>query len=251
MPRALLDDAGIEIDVGVQLALDEVAVLEREACLAPSPRQTEIGRPARQASRMMVARGSKVLVHAVARSPSGGPEFLSLGWLHRLAHVARLASPISASILSTASFAPPCAGPTEPQCRPPRRRKEGWPRWNRPTDTVEVDAFCSWSALRDEETDQAPWPPRDSTAAVRSAPRTSCAGSACRIRGCCAGSGSTNRSSSGTQRRRWSASWRSGARRRALRCTRIVDYRGRLTRGRRPPARPTAAISMAQSDGAS
>ena len=55
--------------------------------------------------------------------------------------------PISSSILSAASLAPPCAGPHR-QAMPAAMQANGLAPDEPARRTVEVDAFCSWSACR-------------------------------------------------------------------------------------------------------
>src|SRR5579859_2443753 len=55
--------------------------------------------------------------------------------------------PISISILSTASLAPPCAGPHS-EAMPAAIQANGLAPEDAARRTVEVDAFCSWSACR-------------------------------------------------------------------------------------------------------
>ena len=55
--------------------------------------------------------------------------------------------PISASILSAASLAPPCAGPHR-QAMPAAMQAKGLAPDEPASRTVEVEAFCSWSACR-------------------------------------------------------------------------------------------------------
>src|SRR5688572_12434591 len=57
------------------------------------------------------------------------------------------ASPIESSILSTASFAPPCAGPQR-LATPAEMHAKGLAPVEPARRTVDVDAFCSWSACR-------------------------------------------------------------------------------------------------------
>src|SRR3954463_640941 len=56
-------------------------------------------------------------------------------------------SPISSSISRQASFAPPCAGPQR-QAMPAAMQAYGFAPEEPDRRTVEVDAFCSWSACR-------------------------------------------------------------------------------------------------------
>src|SRR5450759_625596 len=56
-------------------------------------------------------------------------------------------SPICASILSTASLAPPCAGPHR-LAMPAAMHANGLAPDEPASRTVEVEAFCSWSACR-------------------------------------------------------------------------------------------------------
>src|SRR3546814_3266090 len=58
-----------------------------------------------------------------------------------------LALPISASIFSTASLAPPCAGPHS-AATPVAMHAYGLAPVEPTRRTVDVDAFCSWSACR-------------------------------------------------------------------------------------------------------
>src|SRR5438128_9746927 len=58
-----------------------------------------------------------------------------------------LTLPISASIFSAASLAPPCAGPHR-QAMPAAIQANGLAPDEPDRRTVEVDAFCSWSACR-------------------------------------------------------------------------------------------------------
>src|SRR3954451_17989354 len=55
--------------------------------------------------------------------------------------------PMSASIESAASLAPPCAGPQR-QAMPAAMQANGFAPDEPAIRTVEVDAFCSWSAWR-------------------------------------------------------------------------------------------------------
>ena len=55
--------------------------------------------------------------------------------------------PISSSILSAASLAPPCAGPHR-QAMPAAMQANGLAPDDPASRTVEVEAFCSWSACR-------------------------------------------------------------------------------------------------------
>ena len=55
--------------------------------------------------------------------------------------------PISISILSAASLAPPCAGPHR-QAMPAAMQAKGLAPEEPASRTVEVEAFCSWSACR-------------------------------------------------------------------------------------------------------
>ena len=55
--------------------------------------------------------------------------------------------PISASIFSTASLAPPCAGPHR-LAMPAAMQANGLAPVEPASRTVEVEAFCSWSACR-------------------------------------------------------------------------------------------------------
>ena len=55
--------------------------------------------------------------------------------------------PISSSILSAASLAPPCAGPHR-QAMPAAMQANGLAPEEPARRTVEVEAFCSWSACR-------------------------------------------------------------------------------------------------------
>ena len=55
--------------------------------------------------------------------------------------------PISSSISSTASFAPPCAGPHSAET-PAEIAEYGFAPVEAARRTVEVLAFCSWSACR-------------------------------------------------------------------------------------------------------
>src|SRR5215467_4849724 len=59
----------------------------------------------------------------------------------------RLTDPISASILSAASLAPPWAGPHR-QAQPAAIQANGFAPEEPDSLTVEVEAFCSWSACR-------------------------------------------------------------------------------------------------------
>src|SRR2546423_4711124 len=59
----------------------------------------------------------------------------------------RLTEPISLSIFSAASLAPPCAGPHK-QAIPAAMQANGLAPEEPASRTVEVDAFCSWSAWR-------------------------------------------------------------------------------------------------------
>ena len=58
-----------------------------------------------------------------------------------------LASSISASIFSTASLAPPWAGPHR-LAMPAEMQANGLAPVDPASRTVEVEAFCSWSACR-------------------------------------------------------------------------------------------------------
>ena len=55
--------------------------------------------------------------------------------------------PISSSIRRTASFAPPCAGP-QSAAIPEAIHAYGFAPVEPARRTVEVDAFCSWSACK-------------------------------------------------------------------------------------------------------
>ena len=55
--------------------------------------------------------------------------------------------PMSASIASAASLAPPCAGPHR-QAMPAAMQANGLAPDEPAMRTVEVEAFCSWSACR-------------------------------------------------------------------------------------------------------
>src|SRR5919202_1177414 len=55
--------------------------------------------------------------------------------------------PILASIFSTASLAPPCAGPHS-EAMPAAMQANGLAPDEPHRRTVDVDAFCSWSACR-------------------------------------------------------------------------------------------------------
>src|SRR6185312_4108940 len=55
--------------------------------------------------------------------------------------------PISRSMLSAASLAPPCAGPHK-HAQPAAMQAKGLAPDEPASRTVEVDAFCSWSACR-------------------------------------------------------------------------------------------------------
>ena len=55
--------------------------------------------------------------------------------------------PISPSIFSTASLAPPCAGP-QSAAMPAAMQAKGLAPVEPARRTVEVEAFCSWSACR-------------------------------------------------------------------------------------------------------
>ncbi|MNN26278.1 hypothetical protein D3C81_1397790 [compost metagenome] len=57
------------------------------------------------------------------------------------------AEPISSSIFSTASLAPPCAGPHS-AVTPAATEAYGLAPVEPTRRTVEVEAFCSWSACR-------------------------------------------------------------------------------------------------------
>src|ERR1700730_1136271 len=59
----------------------------------------------------------------------------------------RLTDPISESILSAASLAPPWAGPHR-QAQPAGMEANGLAPEEPDSRTVEVEAFCSWSACR-------------------------------------------------------------------------------------------------------
>src|SRR5262245_11067557 len=59
----------------------------------------------------------------------------------------RLTLPISASIFSAASLAPPWAGPHR-EAMPAAMQANGLAPDDPATRTVDVDAFCSWSACR-------------------------------------------------------------------------------------------------------
>jgi hypothetical protein len=59
----------------------------------------------------------------------------------------RSTEPISASIFSAASLAPPCAGPHR-QAMPAAMQANGLAPEEPASRTVEVEAFCSWSACR-------------------------------------------------------------------------------------------------------
>src|SRR5438270_13704457 len=56
-------------------------------------------------------------------------------------------SPILASIFKTASLAPPCAGPQR-EAMPAAMQANGLAPDEPAMRTVEVEAFCSWSACR-------------------------------------------------------------------------------------------------------
>src|SRR5262249_42827546 len=57
----------------------------------------------------------------------------------------RLTEPISVNIFKAASLAPPCAGPQR-QAIPAAMQAKGLAPDDPAKRTVEVDAFCSWSA---------------------------------------------------------------------------------------------------------
>ena len=57
------------------------------------------------------------------------------------------AVPISSSIFSAASFAPPCAGPHK-DATPAAIHANGFAPEDPANLTVDVEAFCSWSACR-------------------------------------------------------------------------------------------------------
>src|SRR5512141_2325483 len=59
----------------------------------------------------------------------------------------RSTEPISRSMLSAASFAPPWAGPHK-QAQPAAMQAKGLAPDEPASRTVDVDAFCSWSACR-------------------------------------------------------------------------------------------------------
>ena len=94
---------------------------------------------------MIFARGSKFLYTRCPKPISFTPEFLSF----TLATNSGMFSlvPISASIFSTASLAPPCAGPHR-AAMPAAMQANGLAPVDPARRTVEVDAFCSWSACR-------------------------------------------------------------------------------------------------------
>src|SRR5258708_37641919 len=73
------------------------------------------------------------------------PEFLSFARLMKSPTFDT--SPICSSICSAASFAPPCAGPHR-QAIPAAMQAKGLAPDEPARRTVEVDAFCSWSAWR-------------------------------------------------------------------------------------------------------
>src|SRR5512141_3103275 len=71
--------------------------------------------------------------------------FLSLA--HLMYSPTRETLPISCSILRQASLAPPCAAPHR-QAMPAEMQANGLAPEDPAKRTVEVDAFCSWSACR-------------------------------------------------------------------------------------------------------
>src|SRR6188474_1136265 len=71
--------------------------------------------------------------------------FLSLA--RRMYSGMRSGVPISRSMLSAASLAPPCAGPQR-QAQPAAMQAKGLAPEEPARRTVEVEAFCSWSACR-------------------------------------------------------------------------------------------------------
>src|SRR2546430_9654498 len=72
----------------------------------------------------------------------------SFGSLDRLMYSGmRSTLPISASIRRAASLAPPCAGPHR-HAQPAAMHAKGLAPEEPASLTVEVEAFCSWSALR-------------------------------------------------------------------------------------------------------
>ncbi len=73
------------------------------------------------------------------------PEFLSFARLMKSPTLD--ASPISSSICRAASLAPPCAGPHR-QAIPAAMQANGFAPEEPASRTVEVEAFCSWSACR-------------------------------------------------------------------------------------------------------
>src|SRR5471032_568606 len=73
------------------------------------------------------------------------PEFLSFTCLMNSPILET--SPISSSMLSAASLAPPCAGPHR-HAMPAAIQANGFAPEEPDRRTVEVDAFCSWSACR-------------------------------------------------------------------------------------------------------
>ena len=138
----LEDDARIEINVRVKLAFDEVFVFQRDFLwLLLNPAVDRPLYPFSRTSWQVSHQGARieVLVDAVANPISRKRSSLSLAFATNSGIFST--SPISFSIFA-ASLAPPCTGP---QRLPAAIRamdcagRSG--QW-----TVDVDAFCSWSA---------------------------------------------------------------------------------------------------------
>ena len=86
-----------------------------------------------------------ILVDAMAKAHQAEAVVLVLG---RFTYSGmRSTVPISSSIFSAASLAPPCAGPHR-QAMPAAMQAKGLAPDEPASRTVEVEAFCSWSACR-------------------------------------------------------------------------------------------------------
>mmetsp|Transcript_8491 Transcript_8491/g.21415 ORF Transcript_8491/g.21415 Transcript_8491/m.21415 type:complete len:204 (-) Transcript_8491:536-1147(-) len=93
--------------------------------------------------RMSLARGSVVLYRRCPKPIRRNGSALSLA---RATHAGMFSTePISSSMRSTASLAPPCAGP-QSEATPEAMHAKGLACEEPAMRTVEVEAFCSWSA---------------------------------------------------------------------------------------------------------
>ncbi len=84
-----------------------------------------------------------------ARSPSGGKSHFCLSHDEQIPEC--LTELISSSIFSAASLAPPCAGPHS-EAIPAAIQANGFAPEEPAVRTVEVEAFCSWSGVQDQNT---------------------------------------------------------------------------------------------------